>query len=537
MGAESTSRREARDRGPAAVWSSEANSSRGSAAAHGGGGSLSLPDFAPERIRTAAVELATRVLGYFSPPLPPESDASFERARSERLRRRIRVYCVVMGLMALLTAFVKWGNDQTWGMLAGLADVSLSAAVFYWTRPKAVVDRLRLAQVTMTLIALTATLGLVGARLDGGPPPLGLFPLLWRHVLAAAILPWNWREAVFAFGLMWVANTGAVTLDWLWGRTDVLAWLLVVLAGPTLAAPGTLLSWWRHSQYRRRYQLVTESEMYRSLSRELESARRVHEAFLPAPIRHNDLQLSYVYQPHRQLGGDVLYVHPPRPRPGEAFTLILLDVVGHGIAAALTVNRLLGEIERMFAEAEAGEPGSVVTPTTLAVGLNRYVGLTLAGHGLFATAFIARVDVAGDRLTWVNCGHPPGFLVSPGREVVRLEGGAMMLGVVDESQLGASDTHEPFPPGSVLVVCTDGATEARDASGAPLLVQGVQRLLAAQIASGEPPTEWPARLAAAIAEYRDGSSDDDLLLATVARVPAAATGPAATPPALSSPTT
>lgn len=470
-------------------------------------------------VRPIAAELATRVLSYFSPPLPPETDASFERARSERLRRRIRVYCVVFAVVALLRAFVVLGWGWNASALTGVLEALFAAGVFRWARPSVTLDRLRLAQVTMTLVTVTAAMSLVAARFDGRETlPLGLWPLAWRHLLAAAILPWNWREALFAFGLMWAADVGLVTIDWVRGKTEWLSQVMVLLAGPTLALPGTLLSWWRHSKYRQEYQLTTESEMYRSLSRELESARRVHEAFLPTPIVHPELQLSYVYQPHRQIGGDVLYLHPTKPKPGEPFTLILLDVVGHGIAAALTVNRLLGEIERMFAEAEADDAQAVVLPAALARGLNRYVSLTLAGHGLFATAFIARIDVARDRICWVNCGHPPGFLVSADGQIRRLSSQAMMLGVADEASLGASDLEERFDRGSVLLVCTDGATEARNPAGEPLLTEGVERLLAEQVSAAVPPTEWPARLAAAIAGYRDGPSDDDLLLATVSRV-------------------
>lgn len=461
---------------------------------------------------------AANLLSYFSPPLPPETDASFERARADRLRRRIRVYCVVMGVVAAFKGLAAWNGGQGWSVLAAVLEIGLVGTIFIWTRPGNAVDRRVLAQVSMGLIAASGVLWLVAGRFDGLGAGTGLFTMLWRHLIASALLPWNWREAVFAIGLLAVANAAIVTFDVLRGASGIGLWIGAVAFAPTMAVPGTLLSWWRHSKYRQRHRLVTESEMYRSLSKEMESARRVHEACLPAPIVHPDLRLFYVYQPYRQLGGDVLYLHPPSPRPGEPFTLILLDVVGHGIAAALTVNRIVGEIERIYAEAALTDASPELSPSDLALGLNRYVGLTLASHSLFATAFIARIDPQRDRLTWVNCGHPSGFLMSPDGKVKRLEGDTMMLGVADDDLLGAVDTDETFGSGSVLLLCTDGATEARDPSGNALLTAGFEQLLTTVARSGEPPSEWPSRLAESIAAFRDGPTDDDLLLATVARL-------------------
>lgn len=464
-----------------------------------------------------AVSVAN-LLSYFSPPLPPESDASFERARADRLRRRIRVYCVVMGVVAAFKGLAAWSGGQVWSVFAALLEVGLVGTIFIWTRPGNTVDRKVLAQVSMGLIAASGVLWLVAGRFDGLGAGTGLFTMLWRHLLASALLPWNWREAVFAIGLLAVANAAIVTFDVLIGASGLSTWIVAVGFAPTMAVPGTALSWWRHSKYRQRHRLVTESEMYRSLSKEMESARRVHEACLPAPIVHEDLRLFYVYQPYRQLGGDLLYLHPPRPQPGEPFTLILLDVVGHGIAAALTVNRIVGEIERIYAEAALMDASPELSPSDLALGLNRYVGLTLAGHSLYATAFIARIEPKLDRLTWVNCGHPSGFLIAPGGKVRRLEGETMMLGVADDDLLGATDAEEWFGPGSVLLLCTDGATEARNPAGNALLTAGFEKMLATIARSGEPPSEWPTRLAESIAMFRDGPTDDDLLLAAVARV-------------------
>lgn len=485
--------------------------------------------------------MAAPFLNYLSPPTPSPLDADFERQRLEVLRRRVRVYCVVMALINAIKLLVLLdSSNRTWQILAGCTELVLLGLIYWRTSPLYKWEPARLGQLSMLLVAGSGVLWLVAGRLDGVSVGTGTWTIFWRHLLAAAILPWNWREAIFAVAMLALANAGLLMVDVVRGATGFWTWVGAVALAPTTALPGTLLSWWRHSKFRARHQLTTESALYRSLSREMEGARRVHEACLPAPINNGDVRLHYVYQPYRSLGGDLLYLHPPQPAAGEPFTLIILDVAGHGIAAALTVNRIVGEVERMFAEhnlRQRQDPGASssheLLPSQLAKGLNRYVGLTLAHHGLFATAFIARLDPRRERLTWVNCGHPTSFLHAPDRPLRRLDGDTMMLGVTSDDDLGAVDQTEWFGQGSVMLACTDGATEARNPDGRALLTAGFEELVKSLVRSTDPPSDWPARLGASVASFRNGPPDDDTLLVAVVR--SAAAIPTSTPAAVTVP--
>src|SRR5207253_7984992 len=131
-----------------------------------------------------------------------------------------------------------------------------------------------------------------------------------------------------------------------------------------------------------------------------------HEALFPAPIAHGPLRFEYRYQPMLQIGGDYLYSRfsPSTGGAAPAFNLLLMDVTGHGIAAALTVNRLYGEVERLFAEDPHAGPGEVLS------ALNRYVHLTLATHSVYVTALCLRIDQHSGTLEYASGGHPPAFL-------------------------------------------------------------------------------------------------------------------------------
>ena len=72
--------------------------------------------------------------------------------------------------------------------------------------------------------------------------------------------------------------------------------------------------------------------------------------------------------------------------PDGRLRVLLLDVTGHGLAAAMTVTRLSGEIERIIAE----QPD--IGPAALLQCLNHYTELLLSQHSIFATAVVAEVD-------------------------------------------------------------------------------------------------------------------------------------------------
>jgi phosphoserine phosphatase RsbU/P len=80
----------------------------------------------------------------------------------------------------------------------------------------------------------------------------------------------------------------------------------------------------------------------------------------------------------------------------------------------------------------------------------------------FVTLFFGILDITAHTLSYTNAGHEQPYLVTPAGEVRRLDRGGIALGMLDEFPF--EEETVPFPPGSVLVVCSDGITEAMDAS-------------------------------------------------------------------------
>ncbi|MEL7485514.1 MAG: PP2C family protein-serine/threonine phosphatase, partial [Planctomycetota bacterium] len=281
---------------------------------------------------------------------------------------------------------------------------------------------------------------------------------------------------------------------------------LGVLLSCLLVIPGVLLAWWRHSARVKSFQFSFMQQRYGEVRRELTDARRIHEAMFPGPMMDGDVRFTYRYQPMRQIGGDYLHVaiSPTDCGRAERLCVVVLDVTGHGIPAALNVNRLYGELARIFAEDPCIEPGDVLKL------LNRYVRLTMSSHSVYVTGLAARIDPVRGVLEYANAGHPPAFHLGVDGTIDQLDSTTYLLGAVDDAGFDPHTREVEFVPGDRLISYTDGATEATNDGGRMLGIKGMQGILSAQ----SMPTEggWPPMLLDAVDGHRDGPPKDDTLV-------------------------
>ena len=131
--------------------------------------------------------------------------------------------------------------------------------------------------------------------------------------------------------------------------------------------------------------------------------------------------------------------------------LVVGDVVGHGLTAAADMALIRGMISALLHAAV--EPSHIFAELT---GL-----LSRCGSPLLATAALAIVDVPAATLTYATAGHPPPLLQLPDGDVEILDtANGTMIGV--DLDLPGKTKTVPFPPGSRLVMYTDGLIERRD---------------------------------------------------------------------------
>lgn len=360
-------------------------------------------------------------------------------------------------------------------------------------------------KITIGLVMLDGLQG-VGSRamgLDGGGPALMAFII--AHFIACCMFPWTIKQSVLPVVTTLFASVFSKLVFEGGGWVSALVPAIIYAA---LATPAVFISGVKHSQRVQRATNKFLNQRYGMLRQELAYARQVHEALFPAPIISGNLQYTYRYEPMRQIGGDYLYTK--LSDDGNKLSVVIVDVTGHGIPAALTVNRLHGEIDISFAEDADIAPGEMLER------LNKYVHLTLAKHSIYATAVCIRVDYERGIVEYASGGHPPAFIRGIDGSLSDLDPTTFVLGACSESDFEAGQIEVEFHPGDSLIAYTDGAIEARSLEGKMFHIDGLRRLLATQTVLGESGDSqgfWAEKILEEVAAFRGGLPPEDDTLA------------------------
>lgn len=208
--------------------------------------------------------------------------------------------------------------------------------------------------------------------------------------------------------------------------------------------------------------LAEEAAERRKMEHELQMARDIQNSVLPASLPAiPGYQLYGVNIPSRGVSGD--YYKAFIRRDGQELILMIADVCGKGLGAAL----LTASLEALSAgPIEDGLPLHEVC-SKVCHRLYERTPLTK-----FATVFLCSLDVSSNELVHLNAGHNPTLLVRAGGEVELFESQSVPIGVVPDSDFCELGTH--LEPGDLLVLYTDGITEANDPDGN---LYGLERLV------------------------------------------------------------
>ena len=199
------------------------------------------------------------------------------------------------------------------------------------------------------------------------------------------------------------------------------------------------------------------------MKKELEQAAEIQRNLLPRePPPVEGMELAAFSYPCRSVGGDYFdYLTLAGGRLG----IIVGDVAGKGLAAALLMSSLQARVQVLIEE-----PGDL---GTLVGRLNASVARTCPGNR-FVTFFLCSLDPATGELSYSNAGHnPPYLLRAASGEVEQLTVGGPVLGILPAARYESAMVR--IEPGDVLVMFSDGITEAQSASGEEY---GEERLLA-----------------------------------------------------------
>ncbi|MFJ5997082.1 SpoIIE family protein phosphatase [Streptomyces sp. NPDC092370] len=231
-----------------------------------------------------------------------------------------------------------------------------------------------------------------------------------------------------------------------------------------------------------------------------EAMQRNLLAPLPQPGR---LRLAARYQPApagSQVGGDW---YDAFERKDGTLALVIGDVVGHDLTAAAGMAQLHG-ILRSLAWDHSGPPGAVVDRLDDAMP-----AITTVPMATLVLALLEGDPHTGPwTLRWTSAGHPPPLLLTQDGQARYLEAGqGVLLGAPPGTGAGRPSAAEVLPPGSTLLLYTDGLIEIPGSD----LDTGLARLRHHALALAHEPLDalcdqLPARMP-------PGSTDDVALLA------------------------
>jgi serine phosphatase RsbU (regulator of sigma subunit) len=178
----------------------------------------------------------------------------------------------------------------------------------------------------------------------------------------------------------------------------------------------------------------------------------------------------------------------------------VFDAMGHGLAAAGVAAFALAAYRNSRRRGVA--PDAMYAEIDAAV-FEQYP------QSRFVTALIAQLDVASGRLCWISAGHPAPLLLRSGRLVKTLEAAPSPPLGMRLAPAPPVAGEEALEPGDMVLVYTDGLTEARRPSGELFTVERLAAFIERQAANELPAPETLRGLREAIIERGEGALRDD----------------------------
>jgi PAS domain S-box-containing protein len=238
------------------------------------------------------------------------------------------------------------------------------------------------------------------------------------------------------------------------------------------------------------------------IERELTLASRVQKSLAPQPLHWGQLAVETYCRPASTIGGDFGLAFP---YDGMHLDLLIGDVSGHGIGAALMANRIYTETVTLLRQGmELGE---------MLRTLNRFVIENIGVSGYMFTVAAARLDQTGRELIYAAAGHPPGLLISPSGELRQIEPRSTVLGTIKEAVPQEASEEFKLSPGDRLILYSDGLIEVWNRKHEVLGVEGLGKI--AQSIAVLPLPAMRQAIIQGVTSYSAGIFKDDVSLVLV----------------------
>lgn len=248
--------------------------------------------------------------------------------------------------------------------------------------------------------------------------------------------------------------------------------------------------------------LLKDLEMrQKSMEHEIHLAARLQQTLVPKSLTTKRADIAVTYRLAGALSGDYARFYF---QDKDTLIFFIGDVTGHGVPAALLVNRL--HVEFLDLVQEETSPGRIL------MRLNEFILKDFEGTSMYLSAVCGALDFKRKRMIYSNHGHPPQYLVRKRSEISRLEPQASLLGVNPGNGL-LYEKEIPVNRGDFILLFTDGVLELRNTTGQMF---GKERAEGFLIRHGDmTPSDFNTLLIQELESFSGHQFKDDVLLLSI----------------------
>jgi serine phosphatase RsbU (regulator of sigma subunit) len=201
---------------------------------------------------------------------------------------------------------------------------------------------------------------------------------------------------------------------------------------------------------------------------DLERARAIQQIALQhdLPVDHR-VSFTTHYVPQAIVGGDYYAIEQ---LDEDRYGLMLADVMGHGVAAALYTMHLSSLWNRFHS--------LVANPAVFAARVNNELAKVVQTDESFATAICGLVDLKNHVFKFTGAGGPQVLHMHADGTYGRLESPGLPLAIMEDASYAEVDAQ--IQNGDRLLLFSDGAEEVHNASGEMLGIDGLLNILKRQ---------------------------------------------------------
>ena len=202
-----------------------------------------------------------------------------------------------------------------------------------------------------------------------------------------------------------------------------------------------------------KYRKTTDRQTaMKKIKTSLEDASRIQQTLMPKTVPQVDgYDIAGQSIPCDETGGDYYDFITPDEWGQEKIGIVVADVIGHGISAALLMTSVRASFrERIFS------PGNGVA---IVSDVNKRLVQDIEELSLFITMFYSEIDIKEKCFRWVHAGHESALSYNPATDTFDTLGGkGLPLGVMQDCVY--TEANIQIHPGQIILIGTDGLKEA-----------------------------------------------------------------------------